>query len=446
MSLDDPAVMAGLAVDGQPFFDHPSQAHNRQDSTDPERNHDGLLTADVGPDIDTPMPLKRDTALLSIGQRPFTSSGVPGANSGGATANGFISSVGMPTPPKDTDTRELREFWKQYMRTPLSGPQDAVGNIVGPLFSSKNSSPTAHRRQRVASLPSVKTPMVERGDMFVHPQGLGCHPPHQLDQRGRENAAALGPTSSLRTTLHVKEDLSSYEAAVMARKAPTLNLQLKRPVKGKSLCSVNQQLQGRGDSRNTKVSQHSNVNPQMGHGSRPPSSSGVPRSSSTLANAFGGYSNSTVSLASSRSLSGKEESVSPSLPPSRDTSDAYSTSASSDVDLRPSFKRLASQTLGPENSKRTFFGYGGDEVSERDKTAGWSTTVPEVPLSEFGVNLNSGTHLVASIAERRRRRMSAPSSTIDTAKVSKSGQHSQPTDGTSVRPLGYAPATQGVAG
>src|SRR5260370_25331096 len=99
MSLDDPAVMAGLAVDGQPFFDHPSQAHNRQDSTDPERNHDGLLTTDVGPDIDTPMPLKRDTALLSIGQRPFTSSGVPGTNSGGASTNGFGSSVGMPTPP-----------------------------------------------------------------------------------------------------------------------------------------------------------------------------------------------------------------------------------------------------------------------------------------------------------------------------------------------------------
>jgi len=442
MSLDDPAVMAGLAVDGQPFFDDPSQVHNRQESTDPEGNHDGLLTTDVGPDIDTPMPLRRDAALLSIGQRPATSTGVPGANSGGATANGFGSTFGMPTPSKDTDTRELREFWKQYMRTPLSGPQDAIGNIVGPLISSKNPSPVAHRRQRVASLPSAKTPMVERDDMFVHPQGLGYHPVQQPDQRGRENAAALGPTSSLRTTLHAKEDLSSYEAAVMARKAPTLNLQLKRPVKGKNLCSANQHPRPCGEA-NTKVNPHSNVNTQTGHGSRPPSSSGIPRSSSTLANAFGNHGNSIVSLASSRSLSGKG-SVSPSLPPSRDTSDAYSTYASSDVELRPSFKRLASQTLGPENSKRTFFGYGGDKVGEMDKTAGWSTTVPEVPLSEFGVNSSSGTaHLVASIAERRRRRMSAPSSTIDTAKVSQS-QHSQPADGKIVRPLGYAPATQGV--
>ena len=317
------------------------------------------------------------------------------------------------------------------MRTPLSGPHDANGNIVGPsIVNSKNPSPT-HRRQRVASLPAVKTPMVERDDMFV--QGFGYHPP---DQRGRGNAAALGPTSSLRTTLHVKEDLRSYEAAVMARKAPTLNLQLKRPVKGK-VSSTNLQPQGCYEARNIKDDQRSHASPQMGYASRPPSSSGIPRSSSSLANAFGDHGNGTISLASTPSMTSKEESVSPSLSSSRHTSvDAYSTSASSDVELRPSFKRLASQTLGPENSKRAFFGYDGEEVDERDRSAGWSTTVPDAQLSEFGGGIKGTTHPVGSIAERRRRRMSAPSSTVEL-----NGQHPQ----SSERPLGYAPVAQGGA-
>src|SRR5260370_38988761 len=108
MSLDDPAVMAGLAVDGQPFFDHPSQAHNRQSSTDPERNHDGLLTTDVGPDMDTPMPLKRDAPHIqhpTMSQRPAASNGVPSSMGGFGTSFGIGN---LPTPSKDADSREMR--------------------------------------------------------------------------------------------------------------------------------------------------------------------------------------------------------------------------------------------------------------------------------------------------------------------------------------------------
>ena len=426
MSLDDPAVIAGLAVDGRPFFDDPSQAYNRQETTDPEGNHDGLLTTDVGPDNDTPMPLKRDAPHIqhpTIHQRPATSSGAI------STPGSFGASFGTgdsPTPSKDADTRELREFWKEYMRTPLSGPQDVGGNIVGPNVTHlKNPSPASYRRQRVASMPSTKTPMVEKEDLFAqHPPGFGYVPTHQPDPRGRPNAAAQqGPTSSLRTTLHVKEDLRSYEAAVLARKAPTLNLQLRRPTKGKN---VNHQ-SSRGDARNI-----SNANPQIGYGSRPPSSSGFP-----LANAFG--EDGSIAL----SFSGNEESVSPSLSSSRDTPvDTCSTSTSSDVELRPSFKRLASQTLGPENCKRTFFGYNTDGVDDRDK-AGWSTTVPEVKRLQQN-KLDSGSNTggahtdrpVSSIAERRR--MSAPSSSVEKVNLKQEAAHPA-----NIRPLGYAPGGEG---
>ena len=435
MSLDDPAVIAGLAVDGRPFFDDPSQAYNGQEP-DAEGNHDGLLTTDVGPDNDTPMPLKRDAAHIqhpTIHQRPATSSGTI------SMPCSFAASIGTgnsSTPSKDADTRELREFWKEYMRTPLSGPQDVAGNIFGPnMTNSKNPSPATYRRQRVASMPSTKTPMVERDDLFAeHSPGFGYLPTHQPDPRGRENAAAVaqqGPTSSLRTTLHVKEDLRSYEAAVMARKAPTLNLQLRRPTKAKN---VNHQ-SSRGDARNMKDG--SSANPQMGYGSRPPNSSGFPQSSN-MTNAYGEGDNIILSF------SGNEESVSPSLSSSRDTPvDACSTSTSSDVGLRPSFKRLASQTLGPENSKRTFFGYNTDGVGDRDK-AGWSTKVLEVKRfqqSEFDGGSNPGgvhpDRPVPSIAERRRR-MSAPSSSVEKVNLNQEATHPA-----SVCPLGYAPGGQG---
>lgn len=423
MSLDDPAVIAGLAVDAQPFFDDPSQAHNRQESTDPERNHDGLLTTDVGLDMDTPMPLKRDAPHIQpISQRPATSSGVLDTSS--TVDFGTSFGIGnLPTPSKDADTRELREFWRQYMRTPLSGPQDATGNVS--MTNTKNSSP-ALRRPRVASLPSAKTPMVERDNMYA---GFGYHQP---DQTSREHAAPVqqGPTSSLRTTLHSKEDLSSYEAAVMARKAPTLNLQLRRPAKAKSVASTNQQIQGQSSRSEARSC---NFNPQMGNGSRPPSSSSVARSS-TLANAFGEHGNSTVPLASSKS---KEGTVSPSLSSSRDVSlDVRPASASSDAELRPPFKRLASQTIGPENSKRTFFGFSADLVEEGDDTAGWSTAVPEVKRLQFGGRLGTG----GSIAERRRRRMSAPSSSVETVNITQGGQQPKPTEAahaTGVHAPGY---------
>jgi len=299
--------------------------------------------------------------------------------------------------------------------------------------------------------------MVETKDMFLSPAaGLGYQQP---GQRGRENPATTqGVTSSLRTTLHGKEDLRSYEAAVMARKAPTLNLQLKRPMKGKSATTGSSQQQHNYTviSEPPSANDSQNASPQLGFEAVSLNSSARQSSSSSLANAFGERGEISVSGSSSRSMSGQEETSSPSLPSSRDTSvDAHSTSASSEGELRPSFKRLASQTIGPDNSKRAFFGYDGD-LGDRDRPVGWSTGAPNVKpmqLSGFaGVGGRPPVMHQPSTADRKGRRMSAPSSRVNGVgrgpEHEDTSPHAKPHVGggvngvAEVQPFGHASASQ----
>ncbi|KAJ2916063.1 hypothetical protein MD484_g4320, partial [Candolleomyces efflorescens] len=152
------------------------------------------------------------------------------------------------TPGKEMDPKELREFWKQYLRTPLTGPEtvtaeDSSEKVLGGGGDNANtnaaagvSTPHPHRRPRVTSMPSSnKTPVAGDRDRLYAPE-LGSndasyhqHQRHQYQQQ----PPSIGPTSSMRTTLHPrdeavrKEDLSSYEAAVLARKTP-MNLSMNR--------------------------------------------------------------------------------------------------------------------------------------------------------------------------------------------------------------------------
>ena len=111
------------------------------------------------------------------------------------------------------------------MHTPLSdsGGGEFVGGKATPLAAGGG------YRKRVTSLPSSKTPIVERelGDMmYGGEQGL-VYPALGAIRAGQHH----GPTQ--------REDLRSYEAAVMARKAPTtLNLN-PRMVKGRGGDHVN---------------------------------------------------------------------------------------------------------------------------------------------------------------------------------------------------------------
>jgi hypothetical protein len=87
--------------------------------------------------MDTPMPMKR----TSGGQLQF---------SGAAQ---------LSTPSREGDTKELREFWGAYMHTPLS---DAGGGESGRDSNRPTPLAAGGYRKRVASLPSSKTPIVER--------------------------------------------------------------------------------------------------------------------------------------------------------------------------------------------------------------------------------------------------------------------------------------------
>ncbi|KIY63662.1 hypothetical protein CYLTODRAFT_493736 [Cylindrobasidium torrendii FP15055 ss-10] len=159
MSLDDPAVIAGLAADGQPFFEHLSQLP-------PHQMHPSGVDESL---IDQPTHYQYQNLTTP---RPSTSSGV---------ARSY-----------DTEGNDLRTFWKEYMRTPVAHPSMGMDQ---PL-------PTPHRRARVNSLPSVKTPT--------------------------ENIYGNG------RTMHDADDLRSYEAAVLARtKAAPIQLSLNSGLKGR---------------------------------------------------------------------------------------------------------------------------------------------------------------------------------------------------------------------
>ncbi|KAH7910518.1 hypothetical protein BJ138DRAFT_1008683 [Hygrophoropsis aurantiaca] len=315
MSIDDPNVLAGLSTDGVPFFS--SAAMNL-----PPHSPNA-----------TPMPPKQQ----HVNQH----------NNNHRDRGLSLSAVPLPTPGanRDAETRELRDFWRAYMRTPLSGSGPNSLDISGGLMPQ---SPNQRRRVRVSSLPSVKTPTVERG-----------HPMHP-------NGNHAEGTSGMRTTLHGNpEDLRSYEAAVNARHA-ALNLNLvprkkaSRPSTSSASPPVQHSNSAGGAVRGT-VPNSAHVEFNV---SRPSSSS----SASSLAHAFGSQmkpppmNGVSISLPvpANMGLSGAE------FPPgSRESSVASDGTGSSDGDfIRPSFKRLPSQTLGPANAKRTQLERGDEVKSE----------------------------------------------------------------------------------
>ncbi|KAI0327072.1 hypothetical protein GY45DRAFT_1437216 [Cubamyces sp. BRFM 1775] len=373
MSLDDPNVLAGLSNDGAPFFS---------------------------------------------GINPFT----PGGNSN----NGGLS---LQTPTQDLlaqlksaggregmDSKEMRDFWKMYLRTPLTGPNSA-GGLMFPLQTptgpgsqlgqtlanqaAGRPSPT-RRHSRVASLPSMKTPPLYADDRLGNAYSRG--PEHydshqgQHQQGGAPGGVAGAYNSTVRTTLHDAEDLKSYEQAVLARKAP---MQLNLVPKRKGSLAANSQSQsqaqpnsmGKSKSMSPVVphasyggssSSNSGQDSGMGGGSkisellnRPASSSsaGTTGSSGSGLSVPSNASTSNTSQASSslaHAFGGGRPSTSDGQPHSQVSSqqmqmqgqDAYGGSS-----YRPSFKRIASQTLGPDNAKRALLGPAGWDHEEEDEDA-----------------------------------------------------------------------------
>ncbi|KAJ6523873.1 hypothetical protein B0H19DRAFT_1276797 [Mycena capillaripes] len=305
-----------------------------------------------------------------------------------ASLSGAGSGMGggsaMTPSSRETETRELHEFWKVYMHTPLMGPSgaDALGRQTPSAAASSaaaalggflGATPTREsvaagggngngngRRYRVASLPSVKTLEGEMDAAPVYP--VHAHPhhaQHQHQQQHQQGQQQLAPPGR---TMHNADDLRSYEAAVLVRKAP--ELVLRKPARRPTTSSGVQQQHAQ--------QQHQ----QQQHAGQPPifefgavgaldgTGAGAGSQSSSLAGAFGfgqGYAAAPASSASHNNNSGPNSPF-PGTPGSGASASA-SARASEDGDgdassgegseaLRPAFKRLPSQTLGPPQTKR----------------------------------------------------------------------------------------------
>ncbi|KAG2121117.1 hypothetical protein DEU56DRAFT_746893 [Suillus clintonianus] len=292
MSIDDPNVLAGLSTDGVPFF---SNAAMNMRPHSPNA---------------TPMPPK------ALSQQQLRDRG--------------MSLSALPTPGLGRDSDIL---WKTFMRTPMSGPNSEAPGAMP-------QSPSPRRRVRVSSLPSSKTPTVERA------------------LPGMTNGHAEG----MRSTLHGNpEDLRSYEAAVNARNASlNLNLPKRRGTRPSPPATVSSGARGtncRTDTTHSQLNANFDLNV-----SRPSSSS----SASSLSHAFVSphlppvkgaappMNGMSISLPVPRvSSMGSSSTQSGSRDGSRESSVASDCTGSSENEMfRPAFKRLPSQTLGPANAKR----------------------------------------------------------------------------------------------
>ncbi|KAI0350424.1 hypothetical protein OH77DRAFT_1463778 [Trametes cingulata] len=402
MSLDDPNVLAGLSNDGAPFFS---------------------------------------------GLNSFT----PGGNNSSSNANGSSASgtsgLSLATPTQDLlaqlksaggrealDSKEMRDFWKMYLRTPLTGPNSSGGGLMFPLqtptgpgsqlgqaMAGQGSRPSPTRRHsRVASLPSMKTPPLYADDRLGNAYHRGSeqyehasssqHQQHQQD--GAPGGGVAGAyNSTVRTTLHDAEDLKSYEQAVLARKAPMqLNLVPKRKGslatnpgsssqsgsqqgnamgKSKSMSPVVPHASYSGSSSSSNPAQDASANTSAGMGGGSKISELLNRPASSSSAGTTGSSNSGMSLPSNASTANTSQASSslahafgganpdgrPSTSDGRPHSHSHhSQSQSQDgygaPTYRPSFKRIASQTLGPDNAKRALLGPAGWDHEEEDEDDG----------------------------------------------------------------------------
>ena len=286
MSLDDSEVLAGFG-EGTPFFDNTithGSSHNPSWGDGP--------TPRANPCDAPPANGKKGTQQQS-GHVP----------------------AGTPA-----SLKELKEIWKQYMRTPPSGQ---------PLTHEHHPAGSPKRERglsRVASLPSVKTPSATSAG-WVDPmrgQNVGQQQQQQQPANGANNVQYEGQTVHSRSHNHT-DDLRSYEQAILARRAPlTLHLAPRR----------------RGNT--TSTGPLSQVPPSTTNSTNAPPPPAMVTGKGHRASPAGSGSG------SDRSSVFTDDRVSS----NRASPTSSGGSHGSDDTSRPTFKRLPSQTLGPEYSKR----------------------------------------------------------------------------------------------
>lgn len=287
---------------------------------------------------------------------------MPARQSSHAQQAAYYRDRGMSLPVLQTPGAELRDVWKACVRTPLGLPGPVGLDGPTPNANGANSqqqlqlptSPSAQRRRvRVSSLPSV-TPTTERTCPPLHGLGLGV---------GQADAPRPGPHGNF-------DDLQSYQAAVNARSA-CMHLNLVPRRRGTRPPATN----GSPAPPSSAGNDLSGVAGTLGSAASRPSSS---QSTSSLAHAFGPpqglvkpppLSGASISLpvpsVHGHGLASGSFGDLPRRHPSRESSVASDGTGSSEGEaFRPSFKRLASQTLGPASSKRALVERGAQGAGE----------------------------------------------------------------------------------
>ncbi|KAH9846457.1 hypothetical protein C2E23DRAFT_864003 [Lenzites betulinus] len=370
MSLDDPNVLAGLSSDGAPFFS-------------------GLTPLASGSSNPHGLSLATPTQDLLAQLK----------SAGGREA---------------LESKEMRDFWKMYLRTPLTGTNSGAGGMLFPLqtptgpgsqlghaVSTQAGRPSPTRRHsRVASLPSMKTPPLFADERLGNGYNRGQE---HYDTRGQAPEGPAGGVagaynSTVRTTLHAAEDLKSYEQAVLARRAPMqLNLVPKRKGsvathpdshqgivmgKSKSMSPVVPHASYGGGASSANAA---GPDPTMGGGgggsskisellNRPASSSsagttGSSGSGLSLPSTASTANTSQASSSLAHAFGSERPSTSDGLPHSPPQQQQLAADAYAAQAYRPSFKRIASQTLGPDNAKRALLGPAGWDHDEYEEEA-----------------------------------------------------------------------------
>ncbi|KAJ7842947.1 hypothetical protein B0H14DRAFT_2585992 [Mycena olivaceomarginata] len=310
MSLDDPNVLAGLATDGVPFFSGTTGTGRTGLTPGAGPSLPPLHAADGGARRSS-MQLVPPQALAYQAYSPPSSSHSHSSHSHSQSSHSsHLPHQGQGQEPpqaqtpgtREAETRELREFWKAYMRTPLTGPPgDALGLQT----------PSANAGAGLGAGGMLGTPTAGRRTRN--------HPSQQQQQQQQQQGQQGAPTAR---TMHNADDLRSYEAAVLARKAPELVLRkpTRRPAPppppppifefGRRRGSAGGALEGAAAGASQGQSQSSSLAGAFGFGQGP--FPGTPTSASASASA------------------------------SEDGDEGEGSEGGS----RPSFKRLPSQTLG----------------------------------------------------------------------------------------------------
>ncbi|KAG7091688.1 hypothetical protein E1B28_010710 [Marasmius oreades] len=330
LSLDDPNVLAGLATDGQPFF------HNAfGDSGGDGAGAGGGGGGGGGNDPNaTPMPRFMNTSPhQGAGELPPSGEGGQqhGQRSGGKQVqHGFPQTPGVN---REQETRELREFWKQYMRTPLSGGAAGVMGLPTPGGQGQGQQDVhmmspgilGYRRGRVSSMPSAKTPTDEEmgGGGYLGTYAGQYRYSNSTSSQKQRHPQQQQQQQQQTVTGSGTDDLKSYEAAVMARKAPT-NLNIAPKI------------------RNRRFGDGIEAGKGAGFALTLPAGRGGTNGVGGATGGAGAGTGAGAAAAASAAASSTSGSTSPSK-------------------RRPTYKRLASQTLESGVSKRALLSWQGED-------------------------------------------------------------------------------------